>query len=42
MSDVLARICDDKRREVAQRKARVPDEALAARLASATRPRACG
>lgn len=39
MSDVLARICDDKRKEVELRKARVPEDALAARLASATRPR---
>ncbi|MBL8806553.1 MAG: indole-3-glycerol phosphate synthase TrpC [Rhodospirillales bacterium] len=39
MSDVLAKICADKRREVALRKARVPDEALAAKLAQATRPR---
>ncbi len=39
MSDVLARICDDKRREVAARKAAVPDAALEQRLAKATRPR---
>ena len=39
MSDVLARICDDKRREIAVRKARVPEDQLARRLAGATRPR---
>jgi indole-3-glycerol phosphate synthase len=39
MSDVLARICEDKRREVAVRKAAVPDADLEARLAKATRPR---
>jgi indole-3-glycerol phosphate synthase len=39
MSDVLARICDDKRKEVALRKARVPEHALAQKLAQATRPR---
>ncbi|MBI3505730.1 MAG: indole-3-glycerol phosphate synthase TrpC [Proteobacteria bacterium] len=39
MTDVLARICDDKRREVAVRKARVSDDQLAVRLSSATRPR---
>ncbi len=39
MSDVLARICDDKRREIAARKALVPEDQLALRLAAATRPR---
>jgi indole-3-glycerol phosphate synthase len=39
MSDVLARICEDKRREVAVRKAAVPDADLEVRLAKATRPR---
>ncbi len=39
MSDVLAKICADKRVEVAARKARVPEAALAAKLAQATRPR---
>jgi indole-3-glycerol phosphate synthase len=39
MSDVLARICEDKRREVAARRAAVPDAALEVRLARATRPR---
>ncbi|MBL8834076.1 MAG: indole-3-glycerol phosphate synthase TrpC [Rhodospirillales bacterium] len=39
MSDVLARICADKRREVAARKAAVSEADLAARLAEATRPR---
>lgn len=39
MSDVLARICEDKRREVAARRAAVPDAALETRLARATRPR---
>jgi indole-3-glycerol phosphate synthase len=39
MSDVLARICEDKRREVAVRKAAVPDTDLEVRLAKATRPR---
>ncbi len=39
MSDVLARICEDKRREVAARRAAVPDADLEARLAKATRPR---
>jgi indole-3-glycerol phosphate synthase len=39
MNDVLAKICEDKRREVALRKARVPEDALAEKLKQATRPR---
>lgn len=39
MSDVLARICDDKRRRVAARKQAVPEAALAERAEAAPVPR---